>query len=169
MATQSDNKAAAQTGKGFGRWLLLGGAVVLVAAIIGLVIQVRRPTGKGAAGGAEAAAGESERGFWGFLSGSGSGATPVAGTAPRASDKPGQLRPAPQPTRAEVKDKVRAWSPQSVEMPQPRPGEEAPVRAHRLDTYDPTKPGPPPNPFIPPKEHLTEEDTRAGLDPPPPQ
>jgi hypothetical protein len=59
---------------------------------------------------------------------------------------------------------LREWSAESVELPAPAPGEEAPVRAHRLDTYDPAKPGPAPNPFVPPKKHLAFDDTRAGLD-----
>jgi hypothetical protein len=59
---------------------------------------------------------------------------------------------------------VRAWSAEPVELAAARPGEEASVHAHRLDTYDPARPGPAPNPFIPPKKHRSFEDTRAGLD-----
>ena len=60
---------------------------------------------------------------------------------------------------------VRSWSPDSVTMRVPTPGEEAPVRAHRFVPGQQPPQGPPPNPLVPPKIHLSEEDLRAGLGP----
>lgn len=60
--------------------------------------------------------------------------------------------------------KGRAWSPEPVYLDPPEPGRAAPVRAIRLHAWDPSHPGPPPDPSLSPKQRLTEEDLRAGLD-----
>jgi hypothetical protein len=82
---------------------------------------------------------------------------------PALSD-PDLVQPRDVAAHPEAPGGVRAWSAESVELAVARAGEEAPVHAHRLDTYDPATPGAAPNPFIPPKKHRSYEDTRAGLD-----
>jgi hypothetical protein len=97
----------------------------------------------------------------------------AAARAVAARNEPGQLpsidldldTPGEQRASEGVADS--AWTPTSVELRQPEPGEVAPVRSVRLDTYDPTRPSPPPNPYLPWKVHLSDEDTRASLDPRP--
>jgi len=58
---------------------------------------------------------------------------------------------------------MRSAPAESVAMRMPAAGEEAPVRAHRFvpDQQPPTTQ--PPNPFVPPKRDLSEDELRAGL------
>ena len=58
---------------------------------------------------------------------------------------------------------VRSAPAESVQMRMPAPGEEAPVRAHRFVPGQQPPPSQPRSPFVPPKQHLSEEDLRAGL------
>ena len=58
---------------------------------------------------------------------------------------------------------VRSWSSESVPMRRPAPHEEAPVQAHRFTPDEQPPAAQPPNPFVPAKAHLSEDDLRAGL------
>ena len=87
-------------------------------------------------------------------------------TAARAAYEHEHLRPfVGDRLELVVASRVRPWSVRAIELTA-APGEQRAVHAHRLATYDPTRPGPPPNPFVPPQLHLGEADTRAGLDEP---
>jgi hypothetical protein len=81
------------------------------------------------------------------------------GAVPNDIPTPAQPEHVPDPV-------ARAASPEgATAYGAPGPDEEEPVRAYRLSEADPTAPGAAPNPFVPPKSILTEEDLRAGLDP----
>jgi len=58
---------------------------------------------------------------------------------------------------------VRSAPAESVTMRMPAAGEEAPVRAYRFVPGEQPPPTQPPNPFVPAKQHLSEDDLRAGL------
>ena len=58
---------------------------------------------------------------------------------------------------------ARTWSPQTITLPPPAPNEQTPVRAYAMAHFDASRPGPPPNPFVPPQPHLSDDDIRAGL------
>jgi hypothetical protein len=137
--------------------LFLWGALGLVAALlVGLFVRKDEESRVSRTGG-----------------GDHTGERPVAAvrTVP-ALDEPGQLDSIRMDRNTEGERHAseaadRAWTPTSVELRQPEPGEVAPVRSVRLDTYDPTRPSAPPNPYLPWKVHLSDDETRASLDPPP--
>ena len=59
-------------------------------------------------------------------------------------------------------EQARGWSPEPTHFEQPPAGEEAPIRVTALEADKPPPPSPPPNPFVPSKQHLTADDIRAG-------
>jgi len=58
---------------------------------------------------------------------------------------------------------VRSAPAESVTLRMPAVGEEAPVRVYRFVPGEQPPPTPPPNPFVPAKQDLSEDDLRAGL------
>jgi hypothetical protein len=58
---------------------------------------------------------------------------------------------------------VRSVAPESVTIRMPSPGEVAPVRAYRFVPGQQPPASQPPNPFVPAKQDLSEEDLHAGL------
>jgi hypothetical protein len=79
---------------------------------------------------------------------------------PLAANMPGQIAPVSigRHLSPDAAKRVTAWSPTSVTMRAAKPGETAPVRSLRIGELNPTEPGPPPNPFVPPKKQLTREE-----------
>jgi len=84
---------------------------------------------------------------------------------------PPQLPDVPRPGEEERKlpagwdTNVRSAPAESVTMRRPSPGEVAPVRAYRFWPGVQPPSADPPNPLLPPKQDLSEDELRAGLPP----
>jgi hypothetical protein len=133
------------------KWIVLSGSMIVIAALGVLLLLVRTEPDAPASPRASAAQPREPAAWQSWM--------PPQVLALAGHEEPRDLSSVPEPAGG-----TRGWSPEPVELAAPAPGEEAAVRAHRLDTYDPARPGPAPNPFVPPKQHLDFEDTRAGLD-----
>ena len=64
----------------------------------------------------------------------------------------------------DIVERTSGWSPEPVVVPAPLPGEQARVTTQRFVPNQPPAASEPPNPFMPSKQHLSQEDIRSGVD-----
>jgi hypothetical protein len=123
------------------KWMLIGVAAVLFAMSLAILQRTRSPT-------------PTEPDVIG-----------ARGTRVRRANQRVTLPPEEADALpANIIERASGWSPDPVIVPAPKRGQEAGVVSHKFVPNQPPPPTEPPNPFMPSKQHLSQEDVRSGVD-----